>query len=166
MQQLQNKTQPRKLRNAVCSMVKTFIKYWSHMEEEDTHHLFSSFLMEGGQEKTHLRGEGSRLRMKWIPRKAEKGYESRTLVTGGGNDQASPPASIALVLPSYTQPKRFLGLSRCGEDIISPDSWASISTNLGGALELHDHRQDREQRTLSCSNTQSHHVYHPGPCQN
>lgn len=111
------------------------------------------FLSDGGQEKTHLRGEGSRLRMKRLPRKAEKGCESGTLVTGGGNDQASPPASTALVLPSNTQPKRFLGLSHCGEDIISPDSWASISTNLGGALELHDHRQDREQRTLSCSNT-------------
>lgn len=27
-------------------MVKTFIKYWSHMNEVDTHHLSSSFLME------------------------------------------------------------------------------------------------------------------------
>lgn len=28
-------------------MVKTFIKYWSHVKEEDTHHFFSSFLMDG-----------------------------------------------------------------------------------------------------------------------
>lgn len=39
------------------------------------------FLSDGGQEKTHLRGEGSRLRMKWIPKKAETGYKSGTLVT-------------------------------------------------------------------------------------
>lgn len=39
------------------------------------------FLSDGGQEKTHLRGEGSRLRMTWIPRKAETGYGSGTLVT-------------------------------------------------------------------------------------
>lgn len=124
------------------------------------------FLSDGQQEKTHLRGEGSRLRMKWIPRKAETGYESGTLVTQ--RQQSSLTSSLHS--SGFT-------LWYSAEEILGPFTlWGRH--HLSWLLGLHQHKSrgspgapgtqtgQRTENPFLQQHSQSHHVYHPGQCQN